>query len=161
MIDKQTISRWTVLVVDDEPDSLDVVMLVLNFHGAKVHTASDGREGLALARELKSTFILSDLSMPRMDGWAMLHQLQSDSHTANIPVIALTAHGMRGDRERAIGAGFHYYLLKPLSPLTFLDDLIRLFVEQPVPEHLDPLGILRPAGQATEAGIGKDGDDNE
>lgn len=127
MIDKQQISTWKILVVDDEPDSLEVVTRVLTFHGAQVMNASNGKEALEKIAEMRPTFILSDLSMPVMDGWEMLYHLQSDPRTKDIPIIALTAHAMSGDRERAVGAGFHYYLTKPLSPLTFLSDLMRLF----------------------------------
>lgn len=129
MISKDGISTWQVLVVDDEPDSLEVVSRVLAFHGAKVYSASNGIEGLAIAQDVGPTFILLDLSMPEMDGWEMLHHLKSDPRTANIPVIALTAHAMAGDRERTLSAGFHHYLAKPLSPFTFLDDLLALFAE--------------------------------
>lgn len=127
MISRENISSWLVLVVDDEADSIEVATRVLKFHGAKVCTADNGRAGLDAVQQIKPTFILTDLSMPVMDGWEMLHHLQNNPQTADIPVVALTAHAMVGDRERAVGAGFHYYLTKPLSPLTLLDDLLRLF----------------------------------
>ncbi len=127
MIDTTNVASWKVLVVDDEPDSLDVVMRVLRYHGATVYTASNGAEALDIMKEVQPTLILSDLSMPVMDGWEMLYHIQTDTKLAGIPVIALTAHAMTGDRERAVAAGFHYYLTKPLSPLSFLQDLIKLF----------------------------------
>jgi len=127
MITRETVHSWRVLVVDDEPDSLEVVMRVLRFYGALVFTASNGEEGLKAARDKAPTFILSDLSMPKVDGWEMRFQLEADPHTRDIPVVALTAHAMGGDRERAISAGFQYYLTKPLSPITLLDDLLKLF----------------------------------
>jgi two-component system, cell cycle response regulator DivK len=133
MIDTQNVANWKVLVVDDEPDSLTVVTLVLKFHGATVYSAKNGKEALDLVEQVTPTFILSDLSMPEMDGWEMLHNLQSNVRTKDIPVIALTAHAMKGDRERAVSVGFHYYLTKPLSPITFLKDLTKLFANQPAP----------------------------
>ncbi len=129
MIDRDKISSWKILVVDDEPDSLDVVVRVMTHHGAEIFTAANGREALEVISETKPTFILSDLSMPVMDGWEFLYHLQENPRTSQIPVIALTAHGMKGDRERAVAAGFHYYLTKPLRPFTFLDDLLKLFDE--------------------------------
>ena len=84
-------------------------------------------------------FILSDLSMPNMDGWGLIHALQSDPQTTSIPVIALTAHAMLGDRERVMRAGFTSYLTKPLDPATFIPHLVRLLAE--VPEFAP---VLRP-----------------
>jgi len=131
-VDTERISSWRVLVVDDEPDSLEVVTHVLSHHDATVHTTTSGAEGLRIAREIEPTFILTDLSMPEMDGWEMLHNLKKDLRTAAIPVVAVTAHAMHGDRERALAAGFDYYLTKPISPFTFLEDLLKLFSQEPI-----------------------------
>jgi CheY-like chemotaxis protein len=125
--DRSKIANWIVLVVDDEPDSLAVVTRVLRFYGATVFTSSNGRDGFKMVRTVEPTFILSDLSMPEVDGWGLVKLIQEDPHTRHIPVIALTAHAMKGDRERAFEMGFHYYLTKPLNPFTFLQDLLALF----------------------------------
>jgi CheY-like chemotaxis protein len=140
MITRDTIKSWKVLIVDDEPDSLEVATRVLLFYGAAVYTASNGQEGLAIARAVRPTFILSDLSMPKMDGWEMRYHLASDPQTSDIPIIALTAHAMVGDRERAISVGFHYYLTKPFSPVTFLDDLLKLFAQPEPPINQPAMG---------------------
>lgn len=132
MGDKEQISTWRILVVDDEPDSLEVVTRVLSFYGATVYTAANGVEALSIVDKVLPTFILMDLSMPKMDGWETLYHLQKDRRTADIPVIALTAHAMQGDRERVLHAGFHSYLTKPLSPATFAGDLLKLFSESPL-----------------------------
>lgn len=123
---------WDILIVDDEEDSLEVARFILDFYGANVYTASNGRDGLALARSIRPRFIISDLSMPEMDGWEMLYELQLDLTTRDIPTIALTAHAMIGDRERAIGAGFHNYLTKPLTAQTFIQQLLVLLMDIPV-----------------------------
>jgi CheY-like chemotaxis protein len=128
---RDLLAGWEVLVVEDEPDSLEVAERILRFYGAKVHTATNGKEGLAQARRLLPRFILSDLSMPEMDGWEMLFELKQDRTTVDIPVIALTAHAMKGDRERAINAGFHNYLTKPLNPATFMSDVVKLLDDIP------------------------------
>lgn len=120
-----------VLVIDDEPDSLEVASILLEMYEAKVITAVNGREGLALARKLRPFFIISDLSMPEMSGWEMINALKKDRATLDIPVIALTAHAMEGDRTRAIGAGFHNYLTKPLKPATFIRDLLHVVMDIP------------------------------
>ncbi len=128
---RDLLAGWDVLVVEDEPDSLEVAERILRFYGAKVHTATNGAEGLAAARRLLPRFILSDLSMPEMDGWEMLFELKQDRATLDIPVIALTAHAMKGDRDRAINAGFHNYLTKPLNPATFMSDVVKLLDDVP------------------------------
>jgi CheY-like chemotaxis protein len=126
---------WEVLVVDDEPDSLEVATRMLKIAGAIVITASNGKEALqkVQAHPSQFKFVLSDLSMPDMDGWELLYQLKQETPTKDIPVIALTAHAMAGDRERGIAAGFHNYITKPLNPTNFIQQLINLLVE--IPEY--------------------------
>jgi CheY-like chemotaxis protein len=125
------LSGWRVLVVEDDPFSMDVATIMLESHGAEVHTAQDGVQGLKLAHSVRPNFILSDLSMPEMDGWMMIEALKQDPRTQDIPVIALTAHAMKGYRERAIASGFHNFLTKPLTPETFIHDLIALLMDVP------------------------------
>jgi CheY-like chemotaxis protein len=125
------LANWIVYVVDDEEDSLNVARLMLQMAGADVKTASNGVEALKLVRTQRPHFILSDLSMPVMDGWRLIHELNIDRTLRDIPVIALTAHAMSGDRERAIQAGFVNYLTKPLDPDKFIQQLLNLLVDLP------------------------------
>ncbi len=127
----QLLQGQKILVVEDEPDSLEVAQILLEMYGAVVLTAANGREGLEQARKQRPKFIISDLSMPEMSGWEMVHILKNDRATMDIPVIALTAHAMTGDRERALAAGFHNYLSKPLRPETFINDLLKLIADTP------------------------------
>lgn len=128
---------WDIVVIDDEEDSLLIAEIILLEYGANVHTASDGEEGLGVVRSVKPRFVISDISMPHMDGWGFIEALKADPEIANIPVIALTAHAMVGDRERAIDAGFHNYLTKPLTVDTFMSDLVKLLIDIPeLVEHL-------------------------
>lgn len=122
---------WTVLIVDDEPDSLEVASTLLEMAGVNVLTASHGKDALQILKTQLPKFIISDLSMPDMSGWEMLKKLKEDQMIEDIPVIALTAHAMRGDRERVVAAGFHSYLSKPLRPETFINDLLRLLIDIP------------------------------
>lgn len=126
---------WEVLVADDESDNLEIARRMLQMAGAKVTTAANGKLALELiqANPTAYKFILSDLSMPEMDGWELLYELKQEPRTQNIPVIALTAHAMVGDRERGIGAGFHNYITKPLDPTKFIRQLITLLKD--VPEY--------------------------
>lgn len=129
---------WNVLVVDDEPDSILVARTLLEMCGANVVTAINGRLGFEAAKRLRPSFIISDLSMPEMSGWQMLYNLKDNLATRDIPVVALTAHAMEGDRQRAMEVGFHNYLVKPLQPETFINDLLRLLVD--IPEIAQKLG---------------------
>jgi two-component system cell cycle response regulator DivK len=119
---------WKVLIVDDEPDNLMIPSEILRFHGAEVHTARDGVEGLKTLQHLTPTFILLDLSMPEMDGWQMHEQIRANPTTAAIPVIALTAHAMHQDRERVLAAGFDGYIAKPFYLATFWREIERCLV---------------------------------
>lgn len=139
-----TVANWTVMVVDDEPDSIEVVTDVLEFHGATVHSANDGRRALDMLGTLRPTFILTDLSMPIIDGWALLASIRNSSELDSIPVVALTAHAMQGDAERALAAGFTAYLTKPLSPFSFIEDIL---------ERLPKLALGDTASRGFDAGI--------
>jgi CheY-like chemotaxis protein len=94
-------------------------------------TANNGREALEKLQHFRPHFILSDLSMPEVDGWTMLITLKKDRRYLDIPVIALTAHAMSGDREKAIQAGFHNYIAKPLDPPKFIFQMVTLLTDVP------------------------------
>ncbi len=115
--------QWKVLLVDDEPDNLGVAEKILSFKGAQVHTARNGEEGLEVLERIVPTFILVDLSMPKMDGWEMHRKLRENPTIAHVPVIALTAHAMGGDKDRVLAAGFDGYIAKPFRLVTFFTDI--------------------------------------
>ncbi|MCI0713772.1 MAG: response regulator [Chloroflexi bacterium] len=135
-IRKNILEGWKVVVVDDEADSLEVATRILRFYGANVSTASNGREGVEIITRTRPRFVITDLSMPELDGWGLLYELRQDTRTIDIPVFALTAHAMIGDRERAMAAGFHNYLTKPLSPATFMEELLAIMETVPALEQL-------------------------
>jgi two-component system cell cycle response regulator len=122
---------WNIVVLDDEEDSLEVAEIILYEYGATVHTAANGKEGLETVLRVKPRFVISDLSMPVMDGWGFISAMKTNRELADIPCIALTAHAMVGDRERAVSAGFHNYLTKPLTVDTFMADLLKLLIDIP------------------------------
>ncbi len=140
MITADQIPDCVVLVVDDEPDNLEVVRLVLKYYKATVHSANNGKEALETLKQIRPDFIITDLSMPIMDGWEFAFHVKENPHTKDIPIFALTAHAMVGDRERTIAAGFHNYLTKPLSPITFLQQLLSV---------LGDVDLNRPSEQET------------
>ncbi|MCA9903929.1 MAG: response regulator [Anaerolineae bacterium] len=130
-IPKNILSHWRIVVVDDEEDSLELAEALLLEYGATVFTAQNGQEALEIIRQTQPDLVISDVSMPVMDGWGLIDTLKRNRTYANLPIIALTAHAMRGDRERAIAAGFHNYLTKPLTATTFMRDLLNLLIEIP------------------------------
>lgn len=123
MLDWQNINTWEVLVVDDEPDNRAVIEDVLEFYGMTVKSAQDGEEGLEVLQTFMPTLILLDLSMPKMDGWEMFRRVKSVPTLQNVPVVALTAHAMPGDKKRVLAAGFDGYLKKPITVATLIQDL--------------------------------------
>ena len=104
-----------ILVVEDNKDNMTLITDVLSSLDYEVISAKDGEEGLQVAKAEKPDLILMDLSLPRMDGWTATRQLKADAELAHIPVIALTAHAMIGDRERALAAGCNDYISKPIN----------------------------------------------
>jgi CheY-like chemotaxis protein len=138
-IPRDLLKDWDIVVIDDEEDSLMIAEIMLSEYGARTHTAWNGEEGLKLIRSVNPKLVISDLSMPVMDGWGVISTLQHDPTIANIPAIALTAHAMLGDREKAIAAGFHNYLIKPLTVETFIQDLVNLLID--IPELANELNI--------------------
>lgn len=138
-IPQDLLEGWDIVVIDDEEDSLEVAEIILLEYCANVHTAFDGKEGLDVVRAVKPRFVISDLSMPIMDGWGFIEAMKAERELSNIPVIALTAHAMVGDRDRAITAGFHNYLTKPLTVDTFMSDLVKLLID--IPELVEYLNI--------------------
>ncbi len=133
-MDLNDVSTWMVLVIDDEPDNLDVVADTLDFYGVEVRTAANGEEGLSVLKTFMPDFILLDLSMPRMNGWEMRKLVMEDPQTCHIPVIALTAHAMAGDAERALEVGFHGYITKPIEILSLIDNLRAILERLPEPK---------------------------
>jgi two-component system, cell cycle response regulator DivK len=115
-------ARWTVLIVDDEPDNVGVAEKVLTFYGSKVFTANDGIKALEmLMGDLMPDLILLDISMPHMDGWAVLRAIRELPGHTQTPIIAVTAHAMDGDRQRILDGGFDGYIAKPFHLRHFVD----------------------------------------
>jgi two-component system cell cycle response regulator DivK len=105
-----------VLCVEDNEDNIYLLKMRLELiEGFEMSVAKDGAEAIALATKNPPDLILMDLNLPVMDGWAATERLKADSRTASIPIIALTAHAMSGDRERALAAGCDEFDTKPID----------------------------------------------
>ena len=123
-------ATWNILVVDDEPDSIDVVELVFKFQKSRVRTANSGSECLTLLNEELADIVFLDIQMPVMSGWDVLKQIRNTPQMQSLVVIAMTAHAMSGDRERILGAGFNAYFPKPLSPIALVSEVRKVIVEE-------------------------------
>jgi two-component system, cell cycle response regulator DivK len=104
-----------ILLVEDNEMNRDMLSRRLQRRGYDVVTAVDGESGLALTRAEVPALILMDMSLPGIDGWEATRQLKGDPLTRGIPVIALTAHAMAGDREKALAAGCDDFDIKPID----------------------------------------------
>jgi CheY-like chemotaxis protein len=116
----------TILVVEDNELNRDVLTRRLVRKGFEVLQAADGIEGIRLARECHPALILMDMSLPGIDGWQATRILKSHAATSHLPVIALTAHAMAGDFEKAMEAGCDDYDTKPVDLPRLLGKMARL-----------------------------------
>ncbi|MGI4755644.1 MAG: response regulator [Janthinobacterium lividum] len=115
------------LLVEDHEELWDFLSRRLTRRGFEVTVATDGQQGLDKARELQPAIMLLDMNLPILDGWTVARTLRNDPSTAAIPIIALTAHAMSGDRQKALDAGCSDYHPKPVDfaqLLTQIDALI-------------------------------------
>lgn len=115
-----------ILLVEDNELNRDMLLRRLQRKGYEVITAVDGGEAIALAKSALPNLILMDMSLPIIDGWAAARQLKADQQTCNIPIIALTAHAMSGDREKALEAGCDDYDTKPIDFPQLLEKMQKL-----------------------------------
>ncbi len=106
----------TILLVEDNEDNLVVYRTILEHVGFIVVEARDGEEGVARAKERLPDLILMDISIPKIDGWEATTRLKADETTKKIPIIALTAHALEEDRQKATQVGCDGYLAKPVEP---------------------------------------------
>lgn len=118
-----------VLVVDDNPLNVELAADALELDGFEVLLAEGGEEGVARALETGPDLVLMDMRMPGMNGLEAMRELRRHEKTCDIPVVALTASAMKGDRERLLKEGFDGYLEKPIDLETFSDD-VRSFLKK-------------------------------
>src|SRR2546425_1078061 len=122
-----------VLLVEDNEESRDGLARHLRRKGYEILLAVDGRQGVDVARAKAPDLILMDMSLPILDGWEATRQLKAESATRTTPVIALTAHAMAGDRERALEAGCDDYDTKPIEFPRLLTKIESLVAKQSAP----------------------------
>ncbi len=118
-------STKTILIVEDNEDNLVVYRTILEHVGYDVIEARDGEEGIARANEEHPDLVLMDISIPKIDGWEATRRLKSEPATRDIPIIALTAHALDEDREKAMSVGCDGYLAKPVEPRRVVEEVQR------------------------------------
>jgi len=118
-----------VLVIEDNPDNRTLIIDVLTSLDYIGIEAEDGEEGIALAERELPDLILLDMSLPRKDGWTAAGEIKDNPRLVHIPLIAITAHAMVGDRERALRAGCDDYISKPIN-LALLEKKLREYLER-------------------------------
>ncbi len=114
-----------ILLVEDYADAREMYRAYLSFAGFRVETAANGVEAIEKARTVIPNLILMDLSLPVLDGWQATERLKADERTSHIPVIALTAHTLAADADRARRAGCEGFIQKPCLPEEILVEVSR------------------------------------
>lgn len=125
-----------VLVIEDDPPSLELMVYLLKAFDHTPLSARNGLEGIEVARREVPDLILCDVQLPGANGLEVCHQLKQNPDLQNIPLVAITAYAMVGDREKMLIAGFDGYLSKPINPQTFIADMTLYlptsYVEPPI-----------------------------
>lgn len=119
-----------ILVIEDNSINLELITYLLKHFGYCVLTAADGDEGLGLAGKERVDLIICDVHLPRVDGYQVARRLKSDPDLADIPLVALTALAMVGDREKVLAAGFDDYISKPITPEVFIEQIKEMLNEK-------------------------------
>jgi two-component system cell cycle response regulator DivK len=120
-----------ILLVEDHQEIWDFLSRRLKRRGYDVVVAQDGQEGLDKARSEKPELMLLDMNLPVMDGWSVAQTLKADDATKGIRIIALTAHAMSGDREKALAAGCDDYHAKPIDFSQLLNQIEAVLAPRP------------------------------
>ncbi len=119
-----------ILIVEDNKDNLFLLKQALRHTDYELYTAENGAEALEIARKVRPDLILMDMLMPVMDGYEATRKIRGIKELAGVPIIALTARAMRGDREKTLAAGCNDYISKPINPVELVDrvdDWLRIF----------------------------------
>lgn len=126
-----------ILVIEDNPENLDLMAYLLEAFGHEVQLARDGEAGLAGLRRGPVDLVVCDLQLPGLSGLEVLQEIKRDPARASLPVIAVTALAMVGDRDRTLEHGFDGYIAKPIDPRTFVPQLLA-FLGQPAKAEPPP-----------------------
>jgi CheY-like chemotaxis protein len=121
-----------VLVVDDDPDQLELLEFLLSAEGATPRTANGGHEAMELLANWKPGVVLLDIEMPNMDGYELLAAIRSYADLRDVPAVAITGLGYPSDKDRAFAAGFQAHMTKPFDAPALID-LVEWLASRPRP----------------------------
>jgi CheY-like chemotaxis protein len=142
----------TVLVAEDNAVNRELIRELLELRGYKVLEACDGQEALGIIERAQPDLLLLDIGMPVLDGFAVVRRIRESPRIARLPIVAVTAYAMQGDRERILDSGFDGYLSKPIDPSSLTEELNRLLTKQASqPAHLDRPDEKQGEGKASDA----------
>ncbi len=130
-----------ILIAEDNAVNRELLRELLEMHGHTVIEAINGEEALRMVEEAKPDILLLDLGMPVLDGYATVRKIRENPRFAGLPVLAVTAYAMQGDKERILSCGFDGYLSKPIDPTLLFQELERLLSRNEkgtFPVHLEP-----------------------
>jgi two-component system cell cycle response regulator DivK len=115
-----------ILIAEDNPTNRELLRELLEIRGYGVAEACDGKEALAIVEQAPPDLVLLDIDMPLMDGFAVVRKLRENPRFTSLPVVAVTAYAMQGDREKIMNSGFDGYLSKPINSGLLVHELSRL-----------------------------------
>lgn len=121
---------YKVLVAEDHPTSRELIEELLQGFGYDVVSACDGQEALDKVENHHPDLVVLDIQMPVLDGFSVLRQLRADARYADLPIVALSAYAMSGDREKGLDAGFDAYLTKPIDTMALREQLQALLARR-------------------------------
>jgi CheY-like chemotaxis protein len=114
---------YRILVIEDNPTNLELMTYLLKAFGHSTISAGDGEAGVEMALSTKPDLILCDLALPKLDGFGVARRLKAEPSVAAIPLIAVTASAMVGDRDKVLATGFDGYITKPITPESFVAEV--------------------------------------
>ncbi|MBL8098154.1 MAG: response regulator [Anaerolineales bacterium] len=112
-----------ILIVEDNPDNMELMVYLIQTFGHTVLEAENGEKGLEIVEQAIPDLILCDIQMPSIDGYEFLRRLKLDAKLVAVPVVAVTAYAMVGDRDKVLNMGFNGYIPKPINPETFVKEI--------------------------------------
>lgn len=126
-----------ILIIEDNPTNMELMVYLLHAYGHTAMLAPDGHAGIALAASALPDLIVCDIHLPGMDGYGVVRHIKRQPALAGIPIVAVTALVMVGDRENLLAAGFDGYIGKPIEPTTFIPQL-EVFLHADLHALIDP-----------------------
>jgi CheY-like chemotaxis protein len=140
-----------VLIAEDNAVNRELLRELLELRGYTVLEACDGQAALHAIQQAQPELLLLDIGMPVLDGFAVIRRIRENPRLARLPVVAVTAYAMQGDREKILNSGFDGYLSKPVNPNSLNQELDRLLLEQRIQPANRDQGDGEPSKQKAQA----------